>query len=179
MSNVHNVVKEIDRRSYKVKGSVNAIEIGDWAILEPAFQGNTSQITLMPASAGSVGSSAAITRQVMADKFAGIAYQRHDLNSFDKNQFPVITEGVAYMLIYNSTGTATAANAEVAPGKKVGIASTAARVPINQGIVIDGLHSVTVADNEAIGYTARPVSNNDKRAWVHFKSLQIFSNTGV
>lgn len=180
MANNHNVLQEMSRRPYEVKGSVAAIEVGDYTFLEPAFQGNTTQITLHPASAGSVGSSAAISRQVFADKFAGVAYQRHDLNSFDKNMFPVVTEGVAYNLIYHPTGgTPTPANVDVPMGAKVGIATTAARVPINQGVVINGVHSTTVADNEAIGYAARRVRTGDARAWVHFKSMQIFSQTGV
>lgn len=166
-------------RAYSVKGSAEAIQVGDLVFWDARFQANTSQQTLRPAGAGSAGANAGDGRYQFANLFAGVAMQRHDLNSFDKDLL-VCVDGEIEMTIANSTGTATAATSDIAPGTKVGVAVNASFVPLNNGLCqIDGHHSVTVADNQAIGYLARKVKSGDETARVHIKGVHVFSQTGI
>lgn len=169
----------LPNRSVPVKGSAENIEVGDFVFQDNRFQGNTSQITLRPASAGSVGSSAGDGRYQFANLFAGVATQRHDQYSFDKHGFSVSPDCEVEVLIANSTGIATAATSDIPPGTKVGIAVNSSFRPIDDMVQIDGHHSVTVADNQAIGYTARIVKSGERSVRVHVKSMQVFSQTGI
>lgn len=179
MANVQRVLHDyIPPRAYPVKGSVAAIEVGDLLFWNNIFQGTSSQDTVQPASAGSTGSSAADGRYQFANLFVGMAKQRHDLNSFDKSVLVSVDAEVEFV-IANSTGVATVANADVDPGTKVGVAVTGAFVPIDDLVQIDGLHSVTVADNEAIGRVSRQVKNGDRTVRVHIKGLHVFSQSGI
>ena len=174
MANVMRVTKSLDDRALPLKGSVESMEIGDLVFLEKRFQGNTSQISVRPASAGSTGSSAADGRYQFATNFAGVAMQRHDQNSYDKTGLRCVVDGEIEILLANSTGTATVATAPIAPGTKVGVAVTGAFVPIDDKVQVDGHHSVTIADNEAIGKVARLVKTGDAYVRVQIKSSQIF-----
>ena len=180
MANTPRVLKSnASSRRYPVKGSAEAIEIGDAVFFDARFQANTTQFTVRPASAGSVGASAADGRYQFAQLFVGIAAQRHDLNSFDKN-IPIEVDCEIEATICNSVGVATAATADIAPGTKVGIAVNSSFAPLNGGKVqIDGHHSVTIADNQAIGFLSRVVKNGDATCWVHVKSMHVFSQSGV
>lgn len=180
MANTPRVLRSnASSRRYPVKGSAEAIEVGDLVFFDARFQANTSQFTLRPPAAGSAGASAADGRYQFAQLFVGVANQRHDLNSFDKNM-PVEVDCEIEAVICNSVGVATAATSDIAPGTKVGIAVNGSFVPVNGGKVqIDGHHSVTVADNQAVGYLSRVVKNGDTSCWVHVKSMHVFSQTGV
>lgn len=180
MANIQRVLKNYTSlRKYPVKGSAEAIEVGDLVFFDERFQANTTQQTLRPAGAGSVGSSAGDGRYQFANLFVGVASGRHDLNSFDKN-VPVAVNAEIECVICNSTGVATAATADIPPGKKVGVAVNGSFAPVNGGKVqIDGHHSVTVADNQAIGKLSRQVKNGDTTCWVHIVGMDVFSQTGV
>lgn len=180
MANTARVLRSnASSRRYPVKGSAEAIDVGDLVFFEARFQANTQQFTLRPAGAGSTGASAADGRFQFASLFVGVANQRHDLNSFDKNM-PIEVDCEIEAIICNSVGVATAATADIAPGTKVGVAVTGAFVPLNGGkIQIDGHHSVTVADNQAIGYLSRVVKNGDTSCWVHVQSMHVFNQTGI
>lgn len=177
-NNMRVVLSNVPHRALPVKGSVSSIEVGDFVILDATFQGQSSQITARPASAGSAGANAGDGRYQFANLFAGVSLHRHDLNSFDKNIL-VCVDGEVEALIANSTGVATAATADIAPGTKVGIAVNASFVPIDDMVQVNGMHSVTVADNQAIGYVSRLVKSGDATVRVHIKSMQVFSQTGV
>lgn len=180
MANIQRVLmNNLSLRKMPVKGSAEAIEVGDAVFFDARFQGNTTQFTLRPAGAGSTGSSAGDGRFQFATNFSGIASSRHDLNSFDKS-IPVAVDCEIEATICNSVGVATAATADIAPGTKVGIAVNGSFVPLNGGKVqIDGHHSVTVADNQAIGLLSRVVKSGDTSCRVHVKSVQVFSQTGI
>lgn len=166
-------------RMLPVKGSVAEIEVGDLVFFDSNFQANSNQDTVRPASSGSAGASAADGRYQFANLFAGVATQGHHATSYDKN-VPVAVDAEIEVTIANSTGTATAANAIVAQGTKVGVAVNGSFVPLNGGLVqVDGLLSVTVADNEAIGRTSRQIKSGDTTCWVHIKSVYVFGQTGV
>ena len=112
MANVMRVIHpHLPDRSMPIKGSAEAIQVGDFLFLDVRFQGNTTQMTVRPASAGSTGSSAGDGRYQFANLFAGVSNQRHDLNSYDKVGLNVCQDGEVEALICNSTGTATAATA--------------------------------------------------------------------
>ena len=180
MANVMRVThNNLNLRNHPVKGSVEAIEVGDFLYQDRGFQGNTNQITLRPASAGSAGANAGNGRFQFAEIFAGVAMQRHDLNSFDKDNFGYAVDCEVEVLIANSVGTATAATGFIAPGTKVGIAVDGSFVPVDDRVQIDGHHSVTVADNQAIGYTTRLVKSGDTHARVQVKSMLIFDQAGI
>ena len=179
MANVQRVLRSnLSPRKYPVKGSVEAIEVGDAVFQDARFQGNTSQITVRPAGAGSTGSSAGNGRFQFATNFVGFSQGRHDLNSYDKN-IPVNVDCEVEAVICNSTGVATAATSRIAAGTKVGIAVNGSFVPLNGGKVqIDGHHSVTVADNEAIGQLSRLVESGDSTCWVHIRGMHVFNQSG-
>lgn len=179
MANVQRILQNLDPlRMYPVKGSVEAIEVGDLLFWDSQFQGGAAQNTVRPASAGSAGASAADGRFQFAENFTGISAERHDLNSFDKNM-PIGINAIVRLTIANSAGAATAANADVDPGTKVAVAVDGSFVPIDQMCVVDGLHSVTVADNETIGRLARQIKDGDTEAWVHLVSNHVMSHAGV
>lgn len=180
MANVQNVLHDYRGiRAYPVKGSAAEIEVGDLVYWETRFQANTAQNTLMPASAGSTGSSAADARYQFANLFAGVSRQRHDLNSYDKGEFGVSVDCEIEMIIANSTGAQTVANAEIDAGARVGIAVTGAFVPLDGRVQVDGLLSATVADNEAIGRLSRRIKNNDRTCRVHIVGIHVMGQTGV
>lgn len=169
----------VSSRKYPVKGSAEAIDVGDLVIFEPRFQANTAQFTLRPASGGSTGSSAGDGRYQFAQMFVGVAGGRHDLNSFDKN-IPVEVDCEIEAFICNSVGVATAATADIAPGTKVGVAVNGSFSALNGGKVqIDGHHSVTVADNQTIGKLSRVVKNGDTTCWVHVVGNHPMVHSGV
>ena len=179
MSNVMRVLHDnINPRAYPVKGSVSETEVGDFVFFNNIYQGNTTQLTIQPASSGSVGATAANSRYQFAQLQVGVAKQRHASNSYDKNIL-VSVDAEIEAIITNSTGVDTVTTADFSPGTKVGIACDASRVPIDDRIVIDGHGSVTVADNEAIGYVSRVVKSGDKTARFHLKGMHVFSQTGI
>jgi hypothetical protein len=179
MANTQRVLSDYyPPRAYPVKGSAEAIQVGDLAFWEARFQASTSQTTLRPASAGSAGASAADGRKQFADLFAGVAGERHDLNSYDKNILVHVNCEVEYT-IANSSGVATAANADVAPGTLVGAAVDTNNKPLTSLVQIDGLHSVTVASNQAIGMVSRQVKNGDRTVRVHIQGTHVMTNVGV
>lgn len=178
MANVQRVLKMgATHRAYPVKGSAEAIDVGDFVYWEERFQGNTGQDTIRPASAGSAGSSAADGRSQFATLFVGVSTQRHDLNSFDKLLHGVAVDAEIEAIITNSVGVDTVANADVSPGTRVGIAVTGAFVPIKDRVQIDGLHSATVAAAEAIGKVSRQVKNGDRTVRVHIEGVHVFDRT--
>jgi hypothetical protein len=180
MANVMRVThNNLNLRDHPVKGSVAAIEVGDFLYQDKGFQGNSNQITLRPASAGSAGANAGDGRFQFATNFAGVSMQRHDVNTFDKDHFAYAVDCEVEVLIANSVGVATAATGNIAPGTKVGIAVTGAFVPVDDLVQIDGHHSVTVADNQAIGYTTRLIKNGDTTARVHVQSMLVFDQAGI
>lgn len=179
MANVNRVhYDNLPIRPYPVKGSVGAIEVGDFVFWDSRFQGNTNQDTIRPASAGSAGSSAADGRTQFATLFVGVARGRHDVNSFDKNM-GVSVDAVVEAYICNATGVATAATADADPGTNVGIAVDASFVPIDDRVVVSGLHSVTVADAEAIGKVSHQIKNGDATVRFQLKGMHVFSQVGV
>lgn len=181
MANVNRVLREgdVSPRAYPVKASVEAIEVGDFLFFDTRFQANTAQDTVRPASAGSAGSSAADGRYQFANLFVGVSRQRHDLNSFDKNVL-VSVDSEIEAIITNATGVDTAATADIDPGIKVAIAVNASFVPLDDRVLISGgPGSITVADNEAIGYVSRQVKNGDATVRVHIRGLHVFSQTGI
>ena len=180
MANVQRVLNDfLPMRQMPVKGSVAAIQTGDLVFWDTRFQANTNQQTIRPASSGSAGASAADGRAQFSTLFCGVAAERHDLNSYDKNQ-PVHVDCEAEFTIANSSGVATVANADIAPGTKVGVAVNSSNIPLDGGLVqIQGLHSVTIADGEAIGTLSRQIKNGDKTCRVHVKSTLVFSQTGI
>lgn len=182
MANVNRILREneaISPRAYPVKASVTAIEVGDFCYWETRFQGNASQDTVRPASAGSAGSSAADGRKQFADLFVGVSKQRHDVNSFDKN-ISVSTDCEIEAIIANATGVDTAATADIDPGTNIGIAVNASFVPLDDRVLVSGgPGGVTVADNEAIGKVSRQIKNGDKTVRVHIQGMHVFSQTGV
>lgn len=179
MANTQRVLRSnLPLRRLPVKGSAAAIEVGDFVFFDDKFQGNTNQHTLRPASSGSAGASAADGRTQFAVWFSGVAHERHDLNSFDKNM-GVDVDCEVEVKIANSTGVATAANAKIAYGAKVAIAVNSSNVPLDDLVVIDGLHSVTVADAAAIGRLSRTVENGDTTCWVHVKAVQVMAQSGI
>lgn len=180
MANVMRVIHpHLPDRSLPIKGSAEAIQVGDFLFLDNRFQGNTSQMTVRPASAGSTGSSAADGRSQFAANFAGVSNQRHDLNSYDKIGLSVCVDGEVEALICNSTGTATAATADIPVGTKVGIAVDSTNKPLADRVQVQGMHSVTIADAEAIGLTTRVTKSGAVTVRVHVKSMQVFSQTGI
>lgn len=179
MANTFRLVTETRRFGLDVKGSAAAIEVGDWVFQDNSFQGNTANVTVQTASAGSVGASASASRKNFADLMAGIAMQRHDFNSFDKIEFAVAVSGQAEYQLYGSNGTVTPATSLISPGRKVGIATDSSNNPIRQGVVVDGVNSVTVADNEAIGRTAHVIRSGETRVRLTFQSNLIFNQIGV
>lgn len=180
MANVSRILNEnLPERSYPVKGSVADIEVGDFVYWETRFQGNANQDTIRPASSGSAGASAADGRTQFSTLFVGVAKQRHDVNTFDKPNFAVSVDCEVEALIANSTGTALAATADIDPGTNVGIAVDSLFVPIDDRVTVSGMHSVTVADGEAIGKVSRQVKNNDTKVRFHLKGMHVFSQTGV
>ena len=173
MANVQRVKHEFKPSTrHPVKGSVEAIEVGDLVYQDSRFQGNTSQNTVRPASSGSAGANAGDGRFQFAENFSGVARQRHDLNSFDK-EIAVNMNCEAEYTIYNNAGAATAVTADFDVGTLIAVAVTAAFVPIDQGVVIDGHGSTTVAANQAIGRLSRPCKNGDSTAWCHLVSPQV------
>lgn len=177
MANVQRIIHNYSpAHAYPVKGSVEAIEVGDAVYLETRFQGQTSQITARVAHAGSAGANAGDGRMQFAANFAGFAIQRHDLNTFDKNLL-VMVDGEVEMMIANSSGVNTAATADIPIGARVGIAVDSTFKPIDDAVQIDGLLSATVATNQAIGLLSRTVRSGDVTARVHVKSMQLFSKT--
>jgi len=180
MANVPNVLHDYRGiRSYAVKGSVGDIEVGDLLYFDSKFQGQTGQNTVRPASSGSAGASAADGRSQLATNFVGVARQRHDVNSFDKADFGVSVDCEIEMIIANSSGVATVANAEIDPGAKVGAAVNTSFVPQDQLVQVDGLHSVTVADAEAIGRLTRRINSGDKTCRVHIVGIHVMGQTGI
>jgi hypothetical protein len=180
MANVMRVThSNLNLRSHSVKGSIEQIEVGDFVFQERRFQANTNQISLRPASAGSAGASAADGRFQFAEVFAGVSAQRHDATSFDKDEFGYWTDCEVEVLIANSVGVATAANAVIRVGAKVGIAVDGSFLQKDDLVQIDGLHSVTVANNEAIGYVTRQIKSGDTHARVHVKSMLVFDQDGI
>lgn len=179
MANVQRVLRShASPRKYPVKGSAEAIEVGDFAYMDERFQANTSQFTLRPASAGSAGANAGDGRFQFAENFVGLSQGRHDLNSFDKN-VPVNVDCEMEAVICNSVGVATVASSDIPMGKKVGVAVNGSFVPVNGGKVqIDGHHSVTVAANQAIGLLSRVVKSGDSTCWVHIQGKDVFSQSG-
>lgn len=179
MANTQRVLQDfLPMRAMPVKGSVANIQVGDALFWDTRFQANTNQQTIRPASSGSAGANAGDGRYQFAQLFCGVAAERHDTNSYDKNQ-PVHVDCEAEYTIANSSGVATAANADIAPGIKVGIAVDSSNIPIVNMVQVDGLHSVTIADNQAIGTLSRQIKNGDKTCRVHVKSMLVFSQTGI
>ena len=181
MANVNRILREgaVSPRAYPVKASVTAIDVGDFLYWETRFQGNASQDTVRPASAGSAGSTAADGRKQFADLFVGVARQRHDANSFDKTLLTAV-DGEIEAIITNATGVDTAATADLDPGLNVAIAVDSLFVPLDDRVLVSGgPGAVTVADNEAIGKVSRQIKNGDKTVRVHIKGLHVFSQTGV
>lgn len=177
MANTIRVVNEKSRYGLDVKGSAAAFEMGDWVMQDNAFQG--SGFTVQPASAGSVGASAAISRKNFADLMLGIAQQRHDFNSFDKVEVPVAVTGQAEYPLGGLNGTVTPATLNIPPGRKVGIATDSSNRPINQIIVVDGVNGMSVADNEAIGRTSHVIRVGQSIARFSFQSNLTFNQVGV
>ena len=177
MANIQRILRNnAPLRKMPVKGSVEAIEVGDLVFFDARFQGNTTQMTIRPAGAGSAGANAGDGRFQFATNFAGIATHRHDLNSFDKN-VPVGVDCEIEAVICNSVGVATDATSDIAPGTRVGIAVNGSFVPVNGcKVQIDGHHSVTVAANQSIGYLSRQVKSGDKNCWVHVVSVHVFNS---
>ena len=179
MANVQRVLNEyIPERSYPVKASVADINVGHAVFWNSIFQGLSTQDTVQPAGSGSAGSSAADGRYQFANLFVGVAKQRHDANSFDKN-IAIAVDAEVEFIMANSAGVDTAATADIDPGTKVAIAVTGAFVPIPDRINVNGHGSATIADNEAIGYVSRQIKSGDKTARVHIRGLHVFSQTGV
>lgn len=179
MANVMRILHDnIGARAYPVKGSIAEIEVGDFVFFNNIYQGLSNQQTIQPASSGSVGATAANSRFQFANLFVGVSHQRHAASSYDKNLLLSVDADVE-AIICNTTGVETTASADAATGTKVGIACDASRVPLDDKIVLDGINSVTVADNEAIGFVARQVKSGDKTARVHIKGLHVFSQTGI
>ena len=179
MANVNRVhVDNLPIRPYPVKGSVGNTEVGDFVFWDSRFQGNTNQDTIRPASAGSAGSSAADGRTQFATNFVGVARGRHDVNTFDKTM-GVSVDAIVEAYICNSVGVATAATADADPGTNVGIAVDASFVPIDDRVVVSGMHSVTVADAEAIGKVSHQIKNGDATVRFHLKGMHVFSQVGV
>jgi hypothetical protein len=181
MANVNRVLREgvVSPRAYPVKASVAEIQVGDFVYWDTRFQGNTSQDTIRPASSGSAGSSAADGRQQFADLFAGVARQRHDLNSFDKNLL-VAVDCEIEAIITNAVGVDTAATADIDPGVNVGIAVNASFVPLDDRVIISGgPGGVTVLDAGAIGKVSRQIKNGDTTARVHIKGVHTMDLAGV
>lgn len=166
-------------RSYPVKGSVADIEVGDLLFWDTRFQGNADQNTVRPASSGSAGSSAADGRKQFADLFVGVATQRHDVNSYDKNDFGVAVDCEVEAIMVNSSNVDTSATADIDVGTNVGIAVNTSQVPVDDRVMVSGHGSVTVADNEAIGKVSRQIKNGDKTVRFHIKGLHVFSQTGI
>ena len=180
MANVQNVLKDYrDVRAYPVKASVTDIEVGDMVFFDSRFQANANQNTLRPASAGSAGSSAADGRSQFATNFVGVSRQRHDVNTYDKSDFGVSVDCEVEMIIANSTGAQTVANAEIDAGALVGIAVNASNVPIDNMVQVDGLLSATVAAAEAIGRLSRRIRSNDRTCRVHIVGMHVMGQTGV
>lgn len=181
MANVMRVLHQhgLPDRSMPVKGSAETMEVGDFLFLDNRFQGNTSQMTVRPASAGSAGANAGDGRKQFADLFAGVSNQRHDQNSYDKIGLSVCVDGEIEALICNSTGVATAATADIPVGTNVGIAVDSLNKPIDDRVQVDGQLSVTVADNQAIGRTTRVTKSGATTVRVHIKSMYVFSQTGI
>lgn len=180
MANISRILNEyLPSRSYPVKGSVGNIEVGDFVYWDTRFQGNTSQDTIRPASAGSAGSDAAGGRTQFSTLFVGVAKQRHDVNTFDKPNFAVSVDCEVEALIVNSTGVATAATADIDPGVNVGIGVDSLFVPVDDRVTVSGMHSVTVADGEAIGKVSRQVKNGDTKVRFQVKGMHVFSQTGI
>lgn len=175
MANVQRVVQDyFPHRSYPVKASVNDINVGHLVFWNTIFQGNTAQDTIQTASQGSAGSSASDGRYQFANLFAGVAKQRHDLNSYDKNNFAVSVDCEAEFIITNSLGVDTAATADFDPGTKVGIAVNSSNVPIPDRIMVDGHGSVTIGTTEVIGKLSRQIKNGDKTARVHLRGIHVY-----
>lgn len=166
-------------RTLPVFGSVGNISVGDLTFFDARFQGNTSQMTMRPASDGSAGANAGDGRYQFAQLFSGVAGQRHDQYSYNKANLLVHVDCEIEIVIANSVGVATAATADVAPGTKVGVAVDSSNKPIVDKVQVDGLHSVTIADNQAIGTLARIIKNGDKTCRVHVKSTLVFSQIGI
>lgn len=180
MANVQNVLHDYRGiRAYPVKGSAGDIEVGDLVYMESRFQGNTAQNTIRAASAGSAGSSAGDGRAQFAANFVGVSRQRHDVNSFDKAEFSVSVDCEIEMIIANSVGVQTVANAEIDAGALVGVAVNALNVPIENMVQVDGLLSATVATNEAIGRLSRRIRNLDRTCRVHIVGMHVMGQTGV
>lgn len=180
MANVQRILNDyLGIRSYPVKGSVDEIEVGDAVFWDTRYQGLAAQNTIRPAVAGSLGSSAADGRVQFATNFVGIATQRHASNSYDKAEFGVAVDCEIEIIIANSSGVATVANAEIDAGTKVGIAVGSTFQPINDLVQVDGLHSVTIADAEAIGRVSRKIKNGDKTARVHIVGMHVMGQTGI
>ena len=180
MANVQRVLNDFRGvQAYPVKGSVANIEVGDMVYFDSRFQADAAQNTIRPASSGSAGSSAADGRFQFAANFVGVSHQRHDVNTYDKGEFGVSVDCEVEMIIANSTGAQTVANAEIDAGTLVGIAVTGAFIPIDDMVQVDGLHSVTVAANEAIGRLSRRIRNNDRTCRVHIVGMHVMGQTGV
>jgi hypothetical protein len=165
-------------RQYPVKGSAEAFEVGDLLFLEDQFQSDTTQHTVRPASAGSADAGAVTAEEMFANRFAGVAHQRHDLNSFDQTR-AIAVDGEFEFVMANSTGADTAATADHVPGKRVAVATTSGGVPIDDRVIVDGHGSATVSDAQAIGRTAKAIKNGDSTVRVHLKSIDVMENSGV
>ena len=83
------------------------------------------------------------------------------------------------MIIANSTGAQTVANAEIDAGALVGIAVNTSNVPIDNMVQVDGLLSATVAAAEAIGRLSRRIRSNDRTCRVHIVGMHVMGQTGV
>lgn len=181
MANVNRVLREgaVSPRAYPVKASVADINVGHFVYWDTRFQGNANQDTIRPAVSGSAGSSAADGRKQFADLFVGVARQRHDANSYDKNIL-VAVDCEIEAIITNATGVDTAATADMDPGVKVAIAVDSLFVPLNDRVLVSGgPGSITVADNESIGFVSRQIKNGDATVRVQIKGMHVFSQTGI
>ena len=177
MANVMNVLNDfIPPRAFPVKGSAAAMEVGDLVYLDSTFQGNTAQDTLQPASSGSATQGAATQKNMFAQQFAGVARQRHDLNTFDTDRLVSVDAEVEYIMV-NSTGTDTAATADIIPGTRVAAGVTSGGALIDDRVQVDGHGSSSVAANEAIGYVSRTIKSGDRTARVHIKGIHVFDRT--
>lgn len=181
MANVNRVLREgeVSPRAYPVKASVANIEVGDFVFWDTRFQGNAGQDTIRPASSGSAGSSAADGRNQFSVLFVGVARQRHDVNSYDKNIL-VAVDCEIEAIITNATGVDTAATADIDPGTNVAIAVDSLFVPIDDRVLVSGgPGGVTVANADAIGFVSRQIKNGDAAVRVQIKGMHVFSQTGV
>lgn len=177
MANVMNVLFDfIPPRAFPVKGSAELMEVGDLVFLDGTFQGNTAQDTLRPSSAGSATQGTTTAKNMFANQFAGVARQRHDLNSFDTTRLVSVDAEVEYIMV-NSTGTDTAATADIIAGTRVAVGVASGGALIDDRVQVDGHSSASVAANEAIGFTSRTIKNGDRTVKVHIRGIHVMDRT--